>query len=114
MWTTENRPRYNRDERRDEPAGGRIERPEQGRYEAPSPPPAETPPPSGGVVPERGSPVLRADDGEVNNAPAFLQVRPTEPREDLPSEPRRPRRRRPARPFDGGAAASAEGEVEES
>ncbi len=42
------------------------------------------------------SPVLRADDGEVSHAPAFLQVRPAEPRAEGAEEVRRPRRRRSA------------------
>jgi hypothetical protein len=36
------------------------------------------------------APMLRADDGELSHAPAFLQVRPAEESD----EPRRPRRRR--------------------
>ncbi len=42
------------------------------------------------------SPVLRADDGEISHAPAFLQVRPAEPRAEGAEETRRPRRRRSA------------------
>jgi hypothetical protein len=57
--------------------------------------------------------VLRADDGEVNHAPAFLQVRPAEPRENAADEPRRPRRRRPqTSPGEGQAAAIDESEAE--
>jgi hypothetical protein len=48
-------------------------------------------------------PVLRADDGEVNHAPAFLQVRASEPRDEVDGEARRPRRRRAPRSFDAGA-----------
>ncbi|MDQ2763766.1 MAG: DUF4167 domain-containing protein [Pseudomonadota bacterium] len=44
--------------------------------------------------------VLRADDGEVNHAPAFLQVRPSEPRAEAAESSRAPRRRRPSRPFE--------------
>ncbi|MHB8528158.1 MAG: DUF4167 domain-containing protein [Caulobacteraceae bacterium] len=52
--------------------------------------------------------VLRADDGEVNHAPAFLQVRPVEARDD--GQARAPRRRRPPRNFEtpDGLAAPAE------
>ena len=39
------------------------------------------------------TPVLRADDGDISHAPAFLQARPVEPKADT-SEDRRPRRRR--------------------
>ena len=46
------------------------------------------------------APILRADDGDVSHAPAFLQVRPSEPREEGAGEPRRPRRRRAPRDFD--------------
>ena len=45
--------------------------------------------------------MLRADDGEVSHAPAFLQVRPVEPRDEAAGEPRRPRRRSPPRTFEG-------------
>jgi hypothetical protein len=41
--------------------------------------------------------MLRADDGEVSHAPAFLQVRPVEPREEASNETRRPRRRSASR-----------------
>jgi len=40
------------------------------------------------------APMLRADDGEISHAPAFLQVRPVEGRAEDGDEPRRPRRRR--------------------
>ena len=55
--------------------------------------------------------VLRAEDGATSHAPAFLQPRASEPRNE-PEEPggeaRRPRRRRPPRSFDAGEAAPAE------
>ncbi|MEO8926672.1 MAG: DUF4167 domain-containing protein [Caulobacteraceae bacterium] len=54
--------------------------------------------------------VLRADDGEVNHAPAFLQVRPVEPRDEAAGESRRPRRRRSPSTLeaaDAGPAAAA-------
>jgi hypothetical protein len=40
------------------------------------------------------APMLRADDGEISHAPAFLQVRSAEPKVESPEQPRRPRRRR--------------------
>lgn len=49
--------------------------------------------------------VLRADDGEVSHAPAFLQARAPEPRDEEPAaETRKPRRRRAPRSFEGDAA----------
>jgi hypothetical protein len=41
------------------------------------------------------APVLRADDGDVSHAPAFLQARA--PDAESAGEPRRPRRRRAPR-----------------
>jgi hypothetical protein len=52
------------------------------------------------------APMLRADDGEVSHAPAFLQVRPAEPREEASGEVRRPRRRSAPRTFEGVEPAS--------
>jgi hypothetical protein len=47
--------------------------------------------------------VLRADDGDVSYAPAFLQTRAPEPSEETP----RPRRRRaPPRDFSDAPPAS--------
>ncbi len=57
--------------------------------------------------------MLRADDGEVNHAPAFLQVRPAEPRDEAPGENRRPRRRRAPTTFEGADAAPAPASAEE-
>ena len=48
------------------------------------------------------APVLRADDGEINHAPAFLQVRPAEARAEGDAEVRRPRRRRTPRALKAG------------
>ena len=59
------------------------------------------------------APVLRADDGEINHAPAFLQVRPAEARTEGDAEARRPRRRRTPRSFEAGDAAPATLDVEE-
>ena len=52
--------------------------------------------------------VLRADDGEVNHAPAFLQVRPAEPREEAATSVRKPPRRRAPRAFANADIAAAE------
>lgn len=57
--------------------------------------------------------VLRADDGEVSHAPAFLQVRPAEPREEGGGEPRRTRRRRAPASFDAAEAPAPATNVEE-
>jgi hypothetical protein len=83
------RPRFNREDRParvDRDPLGVIE-PEATPLTAPAAPPPATPPPAEG-------PMLRADDGEQSHAPAFLQVRPAEPRVEGAEEPRRPRRRR--------------------
>jgi hypothetical protein len=101
------RPRYNRDDQ----APGRFDRPDQTRREVPAPSEAERGA-TGGETPERPSPVLRADDGEVNHAPAFLQVRPAEPRENSSAEPRRPRRRKPPVSPGDGQAAIEDGEAD--
>jgi hypothetical protein len=45
-------------------------------------------------APSSPAPILRADDGEVSHAPAFLQPRTREPRAEGAAEERRPRRRR--------------------
>ncbi|HZK98808.1 MAG TPA: DUF4167 domain-containing protein [Caulobacteraceae bacterium] len=90
------RPRFNRDER-----APRFERSE-GADVVPqpvtaSPETARGPEPAG---------ILRADDGETSHAPAFLQVRPIEPRDDGAAEPRRARRRRGPRVSENGEGAS--------
>jgi hypothetical protein len=91
----DDRPRYNRDDR---PAAferqDRSDRDSHGLSEPLAPSPAAS------AEPEDRGGVLRADDGEVNHAPAFLQVRPSEPRESSPGDGR-PRRRRGPRPLDG-------------
>ena len=100
----EDRPREDRF-RDDRPR--RYERSDRGerawRAEAPEGRPAETEADQG--------PVLRADDGEVSHAPAFLQPRaPAPERSDAPpAETRRPRRRRAPRDLaDAGPVAEAE------
>jgi Domain of unknown function (DUF4167) len=98
--------RFNQDRPRDERGqrGGRDERPRFQREDrGPRPERAERgeADPLGVVEPEatpltsvssEPAPILRADDGEVSHAPAFLQPRTREPRPE--GEERRPRRRR--------------------
>jgi hypothetical protein len=48
-------------------------------------------------APEPTGQVLRADDGDISHAPAFLQARPAEPKPET-TEVRAPRRRRTAAP----------------
>ncbi len=99
----DDRPRYNRDDRpRYERQDGFDNQPQPDRTvsavaepQTVAEPMADTPVAS----------VLRADDGEVNHAPAFLQVRPAEPRDE--GEVRRPRRRRAPRSFEGAEGAPA-------
>jgi hypothetical protein len=82
----DDRPRFNREDR-----PSRAERPERdplGVIE-----PEATPLTAPSVQPSE-PPMLRADDGEISHAPAFLQVRPVEGRAEEGEEPRRPRRRR--------------------
>jgi hypothetical protein len=98
------RPRYSREDR---PRGeARAEQAERASLDPmsvvePQATPLPTPAPAAGSV-------LRADDGDVSHAPAFLQVRPAEPREDGAPEPRRPRRRRTPANFENGQAAGTE------
>lgn len=59
--------------------------------------------PIAAVSPAAGAaPLLRADDGEVSHAPAFLQARP-----EAAEEPRRPRRRRAPATFAGDPPGTA-------
>jgi hypothetical protein len=60
------------------------------------------------------APMLRADDGEISHAPAFLQVRAAEPKSESAEEPRRPRRRRPAASFNTPEVAAESSEKDES
>ena len=94
----EDRPRYD-DRRRDERP--RDDRPQaEATVEASLPvaQPAYSPPPA--PAPEARTPeptsVLRADDGEVSAAPAFLQARPASEADEV----RRPRRRRAPASFE--------------
>jgi hypothetical protein len=98
----DDRPRFQREDRGPRPE--RAERPERGEAD-----------PLGVVEPEatpltsvasEPAPILRADDGEVSHAPAFLQPRTREPRPE--GEERRPRRRRTS------AAAAAQQEQTET
>ena len=84
----DDRPRFNRDDR--PPRADRPERDPLGVIE-----PEATPLTTPSVQPGE-APMLRADDGEISHAPAFLQVRPSEARAEDGEEPRRPRRRRVA------------------
>jgi hypothetical protein len=98
------RPRFERQDRSDRDNG-----PERGDGRQPSPYAAEgadyRPPVS---APETG-PLLRADDGEVSHAPAFLQAR--SPDNESGGEARRPpRRRRPPRESVDAEAPSPETE----
>jgi hypothetical protein len=89
----DDRPRFNRDDR--PPRAERPDRPERdplGVIE-----PEATPLTAPSSTPSE-APMLRADDGELSHAPAFLQVRPSEARPEDGEEPRRPRRRRAAAP----------------
>ena len=89
----DDRPRYNRDDR---PAAfERQDRPDRDSH-GPSEPVAASP--VAPLEPQTRGEVLRADDGEVNHAPAFLQVRPAEPREAASSDGRPRRRRGPRAP----------------
>jgi hypothetical protein len=78
----DDRQRFNRDDR---PI--RAERPERDPLGVIEPEATPLTPPNPQPV---EAPMLRADDGEISHAPAFLQVRAAEEGE----EPRRPRRRR--------------------
>lgn len=82
----DDRPRFNRDDR--PPRAERPDRDPLGVIE-----PEATPLTAASAQPSE-APMLRADDGELSHAPAFLQVRPSEGRPEDGEEPRRPRRRR--------------------
>ena len=96
--------RSNRSYRSDRPRYERDERPRADTAEVmPVVEPEATPLPV-----ERPASVLRADDGDVSHAPAFLQVRPSEPRaEGAPAVRKAPRRRTP-RAFENAEVAGAE------
>lgn len=101
----DDRPRFNREDRQGRPERSeRAERDPLGVIE-----PEATPLPS--ASPTAEAPILRADDGEVSHAPAFLQVRAAEPRGEGAEEGRRPRRRRAPASFtaDNTEAPAGEG-----
>jgi hypothetical protein len=109
----DDRPRFNRDERnrdervRDErPRSERPERDPLGVIE-----PEATPLTAVAAAPEPEGPMLRAEDGDLSHAPAFLQVRPSEGAEE---GRRPPRRRRAPAAFAAEDAAPAAPATEES
>ncbi|MEO8811704.1 MAG: DUF4167 domain-containing protein [Caulobacteraceae bacterium] len=91
------RPRYNQAER------PRYERSDRDSATDTDQTRAPEPHVSGSATPGQPASMLRADDGDVSHAPAFLQVRPAETGE----EARRPRRRRAPRTFEGAEAPPA-------
>ena len=97
--------RFDQPERNDrQDRGQRFERPEQRSDQRPDQRNDQRPAPR--VEPEpievQTGPVLRADDGDVSYAPAFLQTRTPETSEETP----RPRRRRAPRDFTDAQPAS--------
>jgi hypothetical protein len=106
----DDRPRYSRDDRPREPRAEQAERPAADAMPVvepqatPLPAPVAAPAPAAALAPAN---MLRADDGDVSHAPAFLQVRPSEPREEGAAEPRRPRRRRTPASFENTEAPAA-------
>ncbi|MBV8681937.1 MAG: DUF4167 domain-containing protein [Caulobacteraceae bacterium] len=86
----DDRPRFQREDRGPRPE--RVERPERGEADPLGVVEPEATPLTS--APSEPAPILRADDGEVSHAPAFLQPRVREPRAE--GEERRPRRRRTA------------------
>ncbi len=91
----EDRPRYNRDDRAPRADGEardplNVIEPEAAPLVASVAAPVET------------GQMLRAGDGDVSHAPAFLQLRVAEPRAEGGDEARKPRRRRAPRTFEGG------------
>jgi len=101
------RPRDDRPPRQDQP---RADRDPLGVIE-----PEATPLTAPREAPVREAParVLRAEDGDVSHAPAFLQARPAEAAEEPAAEAKRPRRRRTPRSFEGDAAAPATADADE-
>ena len=101
----EDRPRYNRDDRAPRADGETrdplsVTEPEAAPLVA-----------SAAAPPETGQ-MLRAGDGDVSHAPAFLQLRVAEPRAEGGEEARKPRRRRAPRTFEGGEAEAAVADAE--
>ncbi len=103
--TREERPRNGRDDRpRGESRAGQAERPAVDPMTVVEP--QATPLPASVAAPAPGN-MLRADDGDVSHAPAFLQVRPAEPRDEGTAEPRRPRRRRTPASFENSDSSKS-------
>lgn len=100
----EDRPRYNRDDRA--PRGDGVERDPLSVTEPEAAPLVAAAPPV-----ETGQ-MLRAGDGDVSHAPAFLQLRVAEPRAEGGEEARKPRRRRAPRTFEGGEVEAAVADAE--
>jgi hypothetical protein len=107
----EDRPRYGRDDRnRGEARNDQVERPVTDPMSVVEP---ESTPLTAAPATASAN-MLRADDGDVSHAPAFLQLRPSDAREEAAAEPRRPRRRRTPSSAAGGevtAGATASEEV---
>ena len=111
--------RSNRTFRDERPRPTRDERPRFERHDRPAVDPLTVIEPQAMPLTTRpevsaGTPVLRADDGEVNHAPAFLQVRPVEPRDEIAGEARPSRRRRAPKSPDAAPSASSPDSTEES
>lgn len=94
------RPRYSRDDR------ARGEARAESAERAVADPMSVVEPESTPLPTPAPATMLRADDGDVSHAPAFLQVRPAESREEGSAEPRRPRRRRTTASLENGSAAA--------
>ena len=92
----EDRPRYNRDDRAAK--SDWIERDPMSVTE-----PQASPLTTGVATSAESGQVLRAGDGDVSHAPAFLQLRVAEPRAEGGDQARKPRRRRAPRTFEGDA-----------
>ena len=95
----DDRPRYNRDDR--------APRTEWDRDPLSVTEPEAIPLTTGATPPTESAQVLRAGDGDVSHAPAFLQLRVAEPRAEGGDEARKPRRRRAPRSFEGDAVEPA-------
>jgi hypothetical protein len=118
------RPRFERQDRPDRPERERErdrpdrerdrDRSERGEARPPSPYRAESQEHRPPVSEAEAAPVLRADDGDVSHAPAFLQARAQDSRDEPAGETRRLRRRRAPRDFADGEAPPAGPETEES
>ena len=104
--------RNNRDERSRYNREDRAPRTEWDRDPLTVTEPEASPLPTGGGAPMDSAQVLRAGDGDVSHAPAFLQLRVAEPRAEGGDEARKPRRRRAPRTFEGDAVEPAAGDAD--